>query len=366
MTNWTENDFKFMKEALSLAKSAEGIVSPDPYVGAVLVKQGRIISTGYHGEVTTPHAESWAIEKAGNQARGATLYINLEPCCHYGNNPPCTDNIIASGVKEVVAAMKDPNLKVNGKGFRRLKKYGVKVRTGLLGAEAKQLNEVFSKYIITKLPFVVLKTAITLDGKIATKTGASRWVAGPESRQYAHHLRNVYDAILVGVGTVLIDNPKLTTRLVKKIKNPIRIVLDTHARTPLKAEIVKAREARTIIAVGPKAPVKKISALEKKGVEILQCKVKNKKIDVKDLLRKLGKLKITSLIVEGGGEVNASFLDAGVVDKILAVVVPKIFGGRDAKTFVEGAGVVFPAQAKHLKDVQVERLGEDLLVIGYC
>lgn len=362
---WTEDDIKYMREAFRLAKLAEGRTTPDPMVGAVLVKGGEIIATGYHGEVATPHAEAWAIEKAGVKAKGATLYINLEPCSHYGNNPPCVDTIVRAGIKEVVAAMQDPNPLVNGKGFRKLRKLGVKVRVGLLEEEARKMNEVFVKYITTRRPFVVMKTAMTIDGKIATRTGASRWVAGPESLRFAHRLRNIYDAILVGINNVLIDNPRLTVRLVKKIKNPIRIILDAYARTPLRAKVLNTREARTIIVVGPKAPKKQVLALEKKGAEIIVLPAPQGAIALKALLKELGEMGVTSLLVEGGGEVNASFLKEGLVDKAFFIIAPKIFGGRDAKTPVEGEGIKFPSQAKWLKSVHIEKLGEDLLVSGY-
>lgn len=362
---WSNTDKKFMREALLLAKATEGRTTPDPMVGAILVKDGRIISRGYHGEVTTAHAEAWAIQKAGKQAKGATLYINLEPCSHYGNNPPCADLIVRSGIKEVVAAMKDPNPLVNGKGFQLLRKKKVKLRVGLLEDEAQKLNEVFIKYISKQKPFVVVKVVTTLDGKIATKTGASRWVSGPETLKFAHHLRNVYDAILVGVNTVLVDNPTLTTRLVKKIKHPIRIVLDTLAKTPLKAKVVKNKDSKTIIVVGPKAKKKKVAALRKAGVEVLIVKVSQGKIDLATLMKKLAKLRITSILVEGGGEVVASALQAKIVDKMHCVVAPKIFGGRSAKTSVEGDGVKLPSQAWQLKEIKVNRLGTDILVTGY-
>lgn len=350
-----------MREAHSLAKSAEGRTTPDPMVGAILVRGGRIISMGYHGEVTTPHAEAWAIQKAGEQTKGASLYINLEPCCHYGNNPPCADLIVRAGIREVIISMKDPNPLVNGKGIRILRRNGVKVRLGLLEEEARQLNEVFVKYITTRKPFVCLKSALTIDGKIATKTGASRWVAGTESRRYAHHLRNVYDAILVGVRTVLVDDPKLTVRMVKKIKNPVRIVLDAHARTPLKAHVLNRNGSRTVLVVGPKAPKKKVEALRRKGADILVIPAPKGKVDLKLLMKKLGRMKVTSLLVEGGGEVNASFLEEKLVDKVHFVVVPKVFGGRDARTAVEGEGVKTPDKAIYLKNVHQEKLGEDFL-----
>lgn len=362
---FTEDDIRFMREALALAKSAEGRITPDPMVGAVLVKGGRIISIGYHGEVATPHAETWAIQKAGSEAKGATLYVNLEPCAHHGNNPPCADLIVKAGIRQVIASMQDPNPLVNGKGFKILKRHGVKVKVGLLAKEAKDLNEVFIKYITSKKPFVVLKSALTIDGKIATYTGASHWVAGPAALRFAHHLRNYYDAILVGVNTVLVDNPKLTTRLVKKIKNPIRIVLDALARTPLSANILKIKAARTIIVVSPHAPKKRVECLKNKGAEILTIESRRSKIDVRKLMRKLGAMQITSLLVEGGGEVNASFLEAGEVDKAHFIIVPKIFGGREAKTAVEGQGVHQPSQAIWLKKVSIARLGGDILVTGY-
>lgn len=354
-----------MREALDLAKSAEGRTTPDPMVGAVLVKGGRIISMGYHGEVTTPHAEAWAIQKAGEETKGSTLYINLEPCAHYGNNPPCAHLIARAGVKEVVVAMKDPNPLVSGRGFNILRRHGVKVKVGLLEEEARQLNEVFIKYITTRLPFTVMKTAITLDGKIATRTGASRWVASTTTRRFAHHLRNIYDSILVGVRTVLIDDPKLNVRQVKKIKDPIRIVLDTYARTPLKAKVLTAEGAKTIIVVGPEAPGKKIEALRDKGAEILKVPAQKGMIDIKGLMKKLGEMKITSILVEGGGEVNASFLKAGMLDKAIFAIAPKIFGGRDARTCVEGEGVERPSQAIHLKKLHLERMEEDIIISGY-
>ncbi len=362
--SWSEDDIRFMREAHSLAKSAEGRTTPDPMVGAVLVKEGRIISMGYHGEFTTPHAEAWAIQKAEKEARGATLYINLEPCGHYGNNPPCAELIVKAKVKEVVASMEDPNPLVRGKGFRYLKRHGVKVRVGLLEDEARRLNEVFVKYITTRMPFVVLKSAMTIDGKIATKTGASRWVAGQDSRRYAHHMRNFYDAILVGVETVLVDNPKLNVRMVSKIKNPVRIVLDAFARTPLSADVL-GHGQRTIVVVGPKAPAKRTEALKNKGAEILKINAPKGRIDVKALMKKMGKMGITSLLVEGGGEVNASFINAGLVDKAYIFIAPKIFGGREAKTPVEGEGVNFPSRATPINIVHQERIGEDILLIGY-
>jgi len=361
---WTEDDVRFMREALDLAKSAEGRTTPDPMVGAVLVKGGRIISVGYHGEVATPHAEAWAIQKAGEETNGSTLYVNLEPCAHYGNNPPCANLIVNAGVREVVVAMKDPNPLVNGRGLNILKNAGVRVRVGLLEDEARQMNEVFVKAITKKQPFVLMKSAITLDGKIATRTGASRWVAGPAALRFAHHLRNIYDSILVGVGTVLIDDPKLNVRLVKKIKDPVRIVLDSFARTPLRARVLTGHQ-RTVIVVGPKAPKSRVAALQAKGAEIISVPAPDGRTDLKKLMKELYKLRITSIMVEGGGEVNASFLEAKLFDKAIWAIAPKLFGGRDAKTCVEGQGVAKPSQARWLKNLHIERLEEDILVSGY-
>jgi diaminohydroxyphosphoribosylaminopyrimidine deaminase/5-amino-6-(5-phosphoribosylamino)uracil reductase len=354
-----------MRQALDLAKSAEGETTPDPLVGAVLVKQGRVIASGYHGAVAPPHAETWAIQKAGSAARGSTLYVNLEPCCHYGNTPSCTDNIINSGIKRVVAAIKDPNPLVNGKGFARLRRAGVKLEVGLSAEEARRLNEVFLKYIVTKRPFVVMKTAVTLDGKIATRTGASRWVAGPEALKFAHSLRNLYDAILVGINNVLVDDPQLNVRLVKKIKDPVRIILDAYGRTPPKSKVVTVRGGQTIIVVGSQAPAKKLLTLEKAGAEIMILPAPQGMVSLPALLKNLGERKLTSLLVEGGGEVNASFLQAKLVDKAHFIIAPKIFGGREAKTAVEGTGVALPKDAQWLKSSEISRLGEDYLISGY-
>jgi len=362
---WSKQGIKYMRLALDLAKSAEGKTTPDPMVGAVIVKNNRIIDTGYHGEITTPHAEAWALQKAGDRAKGATLYVNLEPCSHFGHNPPCSDLIISSGIKEVVAAMQDPNPLVHGNGFRQLRRHGVKVRVGLLEKEAVKLNEIFVKYFTTRRPFVAIKEAMTLDGKIATKTGNSRWVSSHETRKYSHRLRNIYDAILCGVGTVLIDNPKLTARLIKRVKNPIRIVLDSHARTPLTANVVNVKQARTIIVVGPGAPKQRVKALRDKGVEIIYVPAPKGLIDMKALMKKLGSMQITSVLIEGGGEVAASALAAKIVDKAYFFYAPKIFGGRDAKTGVEGEGVAYPFQALQLKSYETIPVGSDILVRGY-
>lgn len=359
------NEEKFMRRALELAASQRGKTTPDPMVGAVIVKNGRVISEGFHGAVTTPHAESWAIEKAGAKARGATLYVNLEPCCHYGNNPPCTDNIIRAGVKEVVLAMTDPNPLVKGKGVNILKKAKIKVRTGLLENQAQKLNEFFIKHITTGLPLVILKVATTLDGKIATKTGDSRWISSLESRYYTHNLRNQVDAILVGINTVIKDDPLLTVRHAKKVKNPIRIVLDAKCKIPRGAKILNTKEAPTIVVTSRGAKKSKIEALEKLGVEVMMVKSKNGKIDLKALLKILGKRKIMSLLIEGGGEIFTNALEEKIVDKLMVFVAPKLAGGKNAKTWFEGLGVANMKKCLQLKNVTNASIGKDVLVEGY-
>lgn len=365
---WTEEDINFMREALSLAASMRGRTSPDPMVGAVIVKDGKILSTGYHAEVATPHAEAWAIEKAGDKTRGATLYVNLEPCCFFEekNNPPCTQAIIRSGIKRVVAAIEDPNPSVAGKGLAELREAGIEVNVGLLEKEAKQLNEVFIKHITTGRPFVILKTAMTLDGKIATKSGESFWITGIEARQMGHHLRNIVDAVVVGVGTVVKDDPGLTVREIKgKIKNPKKIILDPKARLPLNAKVLKIEPENTLVIVGSNAPKIRVGKIKGKKAEVLQLKTKNGVFNLDKAMKELTKRKITSILIEGGGETNAEALSSGIVDKVYFFISPKLLGGRDAKTPVEGEGEKSLSKAIKLRDITLEKAGEDLLVTGY-
>lgn len=358
-----------MKLAIDLAQSQVGITGLDPLVGAVLVKNGKIISKGYHGEYSSPHAESYAIKKAGKHAKGSTLYINLEPCCHYGNNPPCTQAIIKAGIKKVIAAMQDPNPLVSGRGFAELREAGIDVEVGMLGEEARKLNEAFSKHITTGLPLVILKCAMTLDGKIATSANESKWISCQQSRQFVHYLRNSVDAVMVGIGTVIKDDPKLTVRDVGKRKvirrDPKRIILDSMASTPLKSNVVRKDPENTIIVVTKKAPKSRIDALRKRNVLILMAGAKDGKIDLKKLISELGKRDFTSVMIEGGGGVNASALSSGIVDKVYIFICPKIFGGENAKTLVEGKGVKRVTQAIKLKSYEVKKVGEDILVEGY-
>lgn len=357
-----------MREALCLAKSAEGRTSPDPLVGAVLVKDNRIISTGYHAEVTTPHAEAWAIEKAGEAARGATLYVNLEPCCFFEtkNNPPCTQTIIKSGIKRVIAAMEDPNPSVAGRGLSELREAGVEVEVGLLEEEANKINEVFIKYITTGRPFVILKTAMSLDGKIATHTGESFWITGIEARRRGHHLRNIVDAVLVGIHTIIKDNPELTVREIEgKIKNPKKIILDPKANLPLKSKVLRIEPQNTIIIVSEKAPKGRVEKIKAKKAQVLELKTKNGLFPMDRMMKELGKRRLTSILIEGGGSTNAYALSAGIVDKVNFFISPKFIGGGDSPTPVEGGGIDSLARAIKLKDTRIEKIGEDFLLEGY-
>jgi len=334
-------------------------------VGAVIVKDGQIVGEGYHRKAGEAHAEIIALEKAGDLARDAVLYVTLEPCCHYGRTPPCTKAVIASGIKEVVAAMVDPNPKVGGNGLAELEAAGIKTSVGPLGDEARKLNEAYIKFITTGLPFVTLKVAMTLDGKIATRTGDSKWISCEKSRQAVHRLRERSDAILTGIGTVLADDPELTARIGGKVSYPTRVIMDSRARTPVSAKVIKQPEGQTIIAVTDDAPDANIRKLEQAGARIIRVDKAGKQASLPAVLQELGKMKLTSVLIEGGGEIAASALSAGVVDKVMAFIAPKIIGGQSAKTAVEGSGISVMADAITLKDVSVRKVECDLLVEGY-
>ena len=356
------NDEFFMREALMLAKNAEGRTNPNPMVGAVVVKDGRIISAGWHRQAGSPHAEVHALNMAGDLAAGATLYVTLEPCSHFGRTPPCVNKIIDAGIKKVVTATVDPNPKVAGRGISILRDAGIEVKVGVLEEEAWKLNEVFFKWVTKKMPFVTLKFASSLDGKIATVGGQSKWISSKESRNFVHHLRDVNAGIMVGVGTILADNPSLTARI-DGGKNPVRIVADSMARTPIDARIVGDGQARTIIAVTENAPREKVAALKRYGAEIITAG-EGKRVDLKILMKKIAEREITSVLVEGGGTLNFSLLKAGLVDKVIAFIAPKILGGA-ALTAVEGAGFTNLSDAVQLKNFEVEKIGEDIFISGY-
>ena len=356
----------FMKKALALAKKGQGYTSPNPMVGAVIVKDGEVKGKGYHQAVGQAHAEVNAIEDAGFQAKGATLYVNLEPCNHTGRTPPCTRKILEAGIKRVVVAMEDPNT-IAGGGCVFLKQRGIEVLTGICENEAKRLNEAFIKYVNTKSPFVTIKCAATLDGRIATRTGDSRWVTGEKARRYVHRLRHAVDAILVGIGTIHADDPNLTARLgSKKGVDPVRIVLDTHLSISPDARILKLNSnSDTILITGNSVSEEKKKRVVKKGVRQIEQPVKGGQIDLKLLMVQLGSMGVTSLLIEGGSRVIASAFRSGIVDKALFFYAPKILGGDDGIPICRGAGPQRMKDCIRLKDIRVRRFDDDVMVEGY-
>jgi diaminohydroxyphosphoribosylaminopyrimidine deaminase/5-amino-6-(5-phosphoribosylamino)uracil reductase len=358
-------DQEYMRVVLDLAAKARGRTSPNPMVGAVVVRDGEIVGHGYHARAGLPHAEIVALAQAGEAARGSTLYVSLEPCCHFGRTGPCTEAVIAAGVRRVVTAMRDPNPKVAGRGIARLREAGLEVTEDVLREEAARLNEVFIKYITTGRPFVALKAAVSLDGKIATRTGDSRWITGGPAREYAHRLRDTYDALLVGRGTVVKDDPSLTTRLPEGGRDPARVVLDSLARIPESSRMLSGESAApVIVAVTGQAPRTRVTALESRGVQVVRCGP-GPAVDLETLLRELAAREITSVLVEGGGAVHASFLEARFVDKLHWFVAPKIVGGVEAPGAVAGQGVGRMSEAVGLERVRRLELGDDFCIEGY-
>jgi diaminohydroxyphosphoribosylaminopyrimidine deaminase/5-amino-6-(5-phosphoribosylamino)uracil reductase len=376
-----KNEFRWMQAAFRLARRGYGTTSPNPMVGAVLVKGGKIIGRGWHRRAGLPHAETEALrdaQKHGHNPRGATLYVTLEPCCTHGRTPPCTDAIISAGIKKIVVGTTDPNPKHAGKGFRILQRAGIEVVHGLLSDECEKLTEAFNHWIVHRTPFVTVKAAMTLDGKIATASGESKWITGEKARAHGMKLRQGSDAILVGINTILADDPGLTVRKVQSPKSKVqsrktlrRIVFDSMARTPLDAKVVSDEfAALTAIVVGKLAPKKRVAALAKK-VNVLTAPAKKSAIrnpqsaiDLRWLLKKLGAENVTSLLVEGGGEVNASFLLGGLAQRVAFFYAPKILGGRDSRKGVAGEGAKSLDNAIQLLEVEWRRLGEDLLMTG--
>ncbi len=355
-----------MRRALELARKGEGRTSPNPLVGAVIVKHGRVVGEGYHKKAGGPHAEIAALRKAAARARGADLYVNLEPCCHHGRTPPCTQAIIDAGIKNVMVGMRDPNKRIGGKGIRQLKKNGVRVTAGVLRKECGRINEVFVKYIRTRRPYVILKSALSLDGRIATRSGDSQWISGPQARERVHQMRDKADAVLVGSGTVLKDNPRLTARLKKgKGNHPARVILDGRNRVPLTANVFKNGGSQRIIYVsGPRLRPSRGKRLRRMGVEVLVLNEKKGNLDLRQLMKKLGKMEFSSLLIEGGAEVYAGALKAGIVDKIVFFVAPIIIGGRDARGAVGGEGIEKIRQAYKIKNLTVVPVGNDLMLEG--
>ncbi|GAB6100695.1 bifunctional diaminohydroxyphosphoribosylaminopyrimidine deaminase/5-amino-6-(5-phosphoribosylamino)uracil reductase RibD [Halanaerocella petrolearia] len=358
------NHREYMKQALKLAKRAKGRTSPNPLVGALIVKDGEIIGQGYHHYAGGAHAEINALDNADKDISGATLYVTLEPCSHYGKTPPCSKAIIEAKIERVVIAMKDPNPKVAGAGIKMLREAGIKVEVGVLSDKAKELNERFIKYITTKKPFVILKNAVTLDGRIATKTGDAKWITGSQSRELVHKLRDQVDAILVGIGTILADNPRLTTRLPNGGEDPVRVILDSRLRIPLDSNVItQESSAKTIVVTTKQASEKKKDELKAIGVKIIEAG--NNQVDLDLLLDKLGRREIISLLVEGGSQINTSFWEAELVDKLYYFIAPKIIGGEDAVSVVGGQGVDQVKSGVRIKDKEIQEIGEDILMIGY-
>ncbi|HZG71411.1 MAG TPA: bifunctional diaminohydroxyphosphoribosylaminopyrimidine deaminase/5-amino-6-(5-phosphoribosylamino)uracil reductase RibD [Chondromyces sp.] len=351
---------QYMRLALTLAQGVEGQTSPNPPVGAVVVKDGRILGMGAHMRAGEPHAEVHALQAAGDEAEGGEIYVTLEPCAHTGKTPPCADLIVRKRLKKVYIATTDPNPNVNGQGINKLKKAGIAVETGLLKEEADALYEPFFHYIQSKKPFVTMKTAITADGKTAAYTGHSQWITSEQARQDVHLLRHKQDAILVGVNTVLQDDPLLTTRLPQGGKNPIRVILDTHLRIPLTAKVADGSEVRTIVVCGREASKEKEEQLKVQGVEVIRLPYT--RIEVNDLLDILGEVGIMTLLVEGGSEVNASFFKENAFQRLLIYMAPKLIGGKTAPTLFGGEGFPLMGEAIQLRFDKVETLGPDLKI----
>ena len=357
----------YMRMALELAAQGAGYVSPNPMVGAVVVKDNRIVGTGYHQALGGPHAEVNAIDNAGENARGATLYVTLEPCHHHGRTPPCTQKILDAGIRRVVVAMADPNPHVTGGGHAFLTSRGVDVTIGICEGEALRLNESFIKFMGCQRPFVVLKMAATLDGRIATRTGDSRWVTGPQARALVHQLRHGMDAIMVGIGTALADDPELTTRLEQgRGVDPVRVVLDTHlALSPMARMLNQLSASETIIVCGPDAAEEKKMRLKDKGATVLEAPLRDGRIDLNAMVVQLGARGITSLLIEGGAQVAGSALKAGIVDKVCLFYAPKLLGGEDGIPLCAGKGSEKMNDCLQLRDTRVSRAGDDIVVTGY-
>ena len=355
------NDKDYMRLALQLAKKGCGWTSPNPMVGAVVVKEGRIIGQGWHQQYGQAHAERNALASCTETPQGATMYVTLEPCCHYGKQPPCVDAILDAGIRRVVVGSADPNPLVAGKGIAILRAHGIDVTEHVLQEECDELNKVFFHYITTKRPFVSMKYAMTMDGKIAAYTGASRWITGEAARNHVQQQRHRFRGIMVGVGTVLADDPLLTCRM-EGGRDPVRIICDTHLRTPLQSQVVTtAKQVPTILATCCGDPEKQ-AAYQQAGCRILFLEEQCGHVNLPQLMEQLGQEQIDSILLEGGGTLNWSALESGIVQQVQAYIAPKRCGGRDAKTPIEGAGVPLPDAAFRLKNSRLEQLGKDFLI----
>lgn len=356
-----------MQRALELAKKGMGYTNPNPLVGAVIVKEGRIIGEGYHKHLGGPHAEMDAFQNATEDVSGSTMYVTLEPCSHHGRTPPCAEAIIKNKISKVVVAMIDPNPLVAGKGIQMLREHGIKVITNILKDKAMKINEIFIKYINTKEPFCIMKTAMTLDGKIATASGESKWITGEASRTLVHQFRHQVSSIMVGIGTIIKDDPSLTTRLDGiEGMDPIRVIVDSKARIPLNAKVLNIEsKSKTIIVTTELADSKKLKLLKEKNAEIIVTPLKDSKVDLPYLMKQLGKMGIDSILLEGGSELNFSAIESSIVDKVIVFVAPKIIGGKFSKTPIGGFGIETLSQAIVLDDLNVSIVEDDIMIEGY-
>lgn len=357
----------FMKRALELACNGRGCVNPNPMVGAVIVKNDQIVGEGFHEFFGGNHAEINALNMAGDNAEGAEIYVTLEPCSHFGKTPPCAFALVKAGIKRVIIAMKDPNPVVSGRGIKILQDNGIEVVVGVLYKEALKLNEIFIKYITTKKPYVVMKTAATLDGKISTVTGESRWISSEASRKYVHHLRNEMMGIMVGIGTILADDPLLTTRIDgETCKSPTAIIVDSKLSLPLDSKILGTlKERKIIIGVTEGVDEAKARKLEEMGVSIIKTPLKNKRVDLNFLMTKVGEAGIDSILLEGGSTLNFSCLQEKIVDKVMCFISPIILGGEKANTSVGGSGIKFLNDAFKVLNIKLKNIGQDILIEGY-
>ncbi len=355
------SDRNFMARALNLAERGRGKTHPNPMVGAVVVRNGRIVGEGYHPKAGQPHAEIFALRRAGPQANGATLYVSLEPCTHVGRTPPCVTAIQQAGIRRVVAAMIDPNPFTRGKGLKWLRAHGIRTRVGVLEKEARELNRVFIVWKRKNRPFITVKVAQSLDGKIATVSGQSRWISGVKARNWVHQLRSKVDAILVGIETVLKDDPRLTVRAGGLSSHPVKVIVDSRLRTPPTARLFSSKTP-VIVATTMHSSKKKEAGLQRAGAQVWRFPAHETKVPLTSLVQRLAQQEISHLLIEGGGEVIASALEADIVDEVAWLIAPKIIGGRNSITSVEGRNIQSIAEATSLRNVHVRRLGEDVLV----
>jgi diaminohydroxyphosphoribosylaminopyrimidine deaminase / 5-amino-6-(5-phosphoribosylamino)uracil reductase len=360
------DDRELMRIALAQAGLAEHATSPNPMVGAVVARDGEVIALGHHVRAGQPHAEVNALTAAGERARGSDLLLTLEPCTVQGRTRPCVDAVIAAAPRRVVIAMLDPNPDVSGRGAAALQAAGIAVEVGLCAGEAERLNRFYLTHMRTGLPFLTAKFAASLDGRIATRTGESRWISSTASREMAHRLRERHDAVLVGVGTVLQDDPALTVRLAGDSRQPARVVVDSALRTPVAARILAPGGGPVLVATTPAAAPDRIAALEAAGAEVLRLPALDGRVDLRALLRTLGERRVISVLAEGGAEVLGSLRDQGLIDAVVAVLAPRLIGGSSAPAAIGGNGVSLISEAIALTDVAVEQLGGDLIVTGYC